>query len=155
MDVSRRGLLFGLGGIIAAGVAPALIKTPGLIMPIKPKLVSFSEANDINTWSDVDKYAVIIGTDHEGKLITERASVPRVGGVEFKSLYSYINSVIMPSGSENELSSVNYIIDKKENGMSVGMFLGKLRDIPAFAKSSPQGAMRSNERPLMISNFEL
>lgn len=31
--LSRRGLL---GGILALGVAPVIIRTPGLIMPIKP-----------------------------------------------------------------------------------------------------------------------
>lgn len=34
--MNRRGFL---GGLIAAAVAPAIIRTPGLIMPIKPSLV--------------------------------------------------------------------------------------------------------------------
>ncbi len=36
-DLSRRGFL---SGIIAACAAPAIIRTPGLIMPIKPALVA-------------------------------------------------------------------------------------------------------------------
>lgn len=34
-DLSRRGFL---GAILAAAVAPAIIRTPGLIMPVKPIL---------------------------------------------------------------------------------------------------------------------
>lgn len=34
--MNRRGFL---GGLLAAAVAPAIIRTPGLIMPIKPALV--------------------------------------------------------------------------------------------------------------------
>ena len=36
MTISRRGFL---GSIIAAACAPAIIRTPGLLMPIKPVLV--------------------------------------------------------------------------------------------------------------------
>lgn len=32
---SRRGFLKGLAGILAAGAAPAIITTPGLLMPVK------------------------------------------------------------------------------------------------------------------------
>ncbi len=35
LEISRRGLL----GMFAAGTAAAIIRTPGLLMPIKPKLV--------------------------------------------------------------------------------------------------------------------
>lgn len=41
MNVSRRGFL---SGIIAACAAPAIIRTAGLLMPIKPKLVDNREA---------------------------------------------------------------------------------------------------------------
>lgn len=37
MDLSRRGLLV---GILAAACAPVIIRTEGLIMPIKPSLVA-------------------------------------------------------------------------------------------------------------------
>lgn len=36
-SLSRRGFL---AGLIAAAVAPAIIRTPGLIMPIKPALTT-------------------------------------------------------------------------------------------------------------------
>lgn len=42
--ITRRSLLT---GIIAAAVAPAIIRTPGLLMPIKPKLVSFVQGPSI------------------------------------------------------------------------------------------------------------
>lgn len=35
INLSRRGLI----GMFAAGVGAAIIRTPGLIMPVKPKLV--------------------------------------------------------------------------------------------------------------------
>lgn len=34
-NLSRRGILGGLAGMLAVGIAPAIIRTPGLIMPIK------------------------------------------------------------------------------------------------------------------------
>lgn len=37
--MNRRGFL---GGIIAAAVAPAIIRTPGLIMPIKPLKAAYT-----------------------------------------------------------------------------------------------------------------
>lgn len=36
MNTSRRGFLRGMAGILAAGVAPAIITTPNLLMPVKP-----------------------------------------------------------------------------------------------------------------------
>lgn len=44
MNLSRRGFL---GSIIAAAVAPAIIRTPGLIMPIKPGLVMARHALEV------------------------------------------------------------------------------------------------------------
>jgi hypothetical protein len=44
MNLSRRSLI---GGIIAAAVAPAIIRTPGLIMPIKPALVPAPEPSPL------------------------------------------------------------------------------------------------------------
>lgn len=43
--MNRRGFL---AGIIAAAAAPAIIRTPGLIMPIKPALLEIGA--EINTW---------------------------------------------------------------------------------------------------------
>lgn len=39
VELTRRGFI---GGLIGAVVAPAIIKTPGLLMPIKPKLITNS-----------------------------------------------------------------------------------------------------------------
>jgi hypothetical protein len=36
--MNRRGFL---GGLLALGVAPAIIRTPGLLMPIRPERVPF------------------------------------------------------------------------------------------------------------------
>lgn len=44
MNLSRRGLL----GMLAAGAGAAIIRTPGLLMPIKPTLVG-----DVSTWAPV------------------------------------------------------------------------------------------------------
>lgn len=41
MNISRRGFL---SGILASGVAPVIIRTPGLIMPIKPLQPDFAVA---------------------------------------------------------------------------------------------------------------
>ncbi len=58
--IGRRGFL---AGIIAAAAAPALVMTPGLIMPIKPKLVA----------------APIVNIERGGLLLMER-TLRSVGG---------------------------------------------------------------------------
>lgn len=45
--MDRRGFLT---GILALAAAPAIIRTPGLIMPIKPRLQSVG--SNINTWGE-------------------------------------------------------------------------------------------------------
>lgn len=39
MTITRRGFLTGMAGIFAAGAAPAIITTPGLLMPVR-KLIT-------------------------------------------------------------------------------------------------------------------
>lgn len=43
----RRRFLRGLAGILAAGMAPAIITTPGLLMPVKPLPAEFQSL----TWT--------------------------------------------------------------------------------------------------------
>lgn len=47
-ELSRRGLL---AGMIAACAAPAIIRTPGLIMPVKPILPSVNISHEYNAYS--------------------------------------------------------------------------------------------------------
>ena len=46
MNLSRRGILLGLGGLLAT---PAIIRTPGLLMPIKPEAKIITKAEFIAT----------------------------------------------------------------------------------------------------------
>ena len=56
-NLGRRGFL----GALAAGIfAPAIIKTPGLLMPIKPSLVP---AKDVLIWSDTGVYPLTLRAD--------------------------------------------------------------------------------------------
>lgn len=55
---TRRRFLLGMGGILASGIAPAVITTPGLLMPVKtlwtpPRDFLFRISNDQGlTWMD-------------------------------------------------------------------------------------------------------
>lgn len=49
--MNRRGFLT---GIIAAAAAPVIIRTPGLIMPIKPRLIDVGSA--VNSWGQGTYY---------------------------------------------------------------------------------------------------
>lgn len=48
--ITRRGFL---GGIIAACAAPPIIRTPGLLMPVKPLVTAQSIGWEVSNWSTI------------------------------------------------------------------------------------------------------
>jgi hypothetical protein len=70
MNQTRRGLITGLGGILAVGVAPAIVRAASL-MPVNSRLVPgwfFTEmartgSQDESNWT-VDTYKVILSCKH-------------------------------------------------------------------------------------------
>lgn len=50
VGMDRRGFLTGMAGILAAGAAPAIITTPGLLMPIR-KIIVPSQVMALGAWS--------------------------------------------------------------------------------------------------------
>ena len=73
--IHRRGLLAGLGALLAA---PAIIRTPGLLMPVRPVVVSLDEllnADDLNKiWNDWYSQ-VLANLSREQHEVTERSRV--------------------------------------------------------------------------------
>lgn len=49
MIVTRRGFLKGMAGILAAAAAPAIITTPGLLMPVR-KIIVPPGAREVQEW---------------------------------------------------------------------------------------------------------
>lgn len=62
MNLSRRGFL---GGIIATATAPAIIRTAGLIMPIKPVPVFAGVSKDLWGWREVHAGVSLTGINRD------------------------------------------------------------------------------------------
>lgn len=81
MNLGRRGFL----GALAAGIcAPAIIRTPGLLMPIKPNLVQMPDGVVLTALPHPERLTVrsdgactftIHGTDHNGAAVTEKITI--------------------------------------------------------------------------------
>lgn len=52
--MQRRGFLKGMAGILAVGMAPSIITTPGLLMPVRqiivPPIMTINASNDLVAW---------------------------------------------------------------------------------------------------------
>lgn len=75
--MNRRGFLTSL---LAAAVAPAIIRTPGLLMPIKPKLVQYDLSNiyriTIDLASIKDRHIMLRADAYAGRPIVTMRGVP-------------------------------------------------------------------------------
>lgn len=90
MNPTRRGFL---AAIIAATAAPAIIKTAGLIMPIKPKLVDDPRAVLVTSVNEFNERAAMYvrGLDGYGKQVCEVISMAdgnyyAGGRIKFKAI---------------------------------------------------------------------
>lgn len=84
IEVSRRGLL----GMFAAGAAAAIVRTPGLLMPVKPALIRltiddwarFYENRTIRYWLDVqairDRNASLAASTYAGGPVVSFRGIP-------------------------------------------------------------------------------
>lgn len=110
--MNRRGFLQGMAGILAAGTMPAIITTPGLLMPVRSVwtpppfqiehswvAASATNADPLGQWS-------YIGV----KCTT--------GGSQYGQAYTY-SGVTAPCADEIELIKKQFLSDLRAAGVSV------------------------------------
>lgn len=93
--MNRRGFLT---GIIAACAAPAIIRTPGLIMPIKPiKPIDLTTVGISHlSWVAIHR-RMFEHIDPELMLVTEPRNLPAARGQYVKFQYSFSYEVVPQS----------------------------------------------------------
>lgn len=84
MELSRRGFL---AGMIASASAAAIIRTHGILMPIKPSLVPLSASVISDLMLEIDGVRYGVPTDQGGYLFTEMSkALSRANGVPARFL---------------------------------------------------------------------
>lgn len=141
-NLSRRGFL---SGIIAACAAPAIVRA-GIVMPIKPALVT--NPREVTVGYDAATMAgdfvefVFSGVDAYGNPITETIRAPmlkggRVGTIQAKQEMREITSVSMQNvsavpahiGAQNFGDVVHHILKREVNDGSRAYYPGRFRRI--------------------------
>ena len=77
VNQGRRGFLRGMAGILAAAAAPAIITTPGLLMPVKALPLEFAWAMDEGMWTQSGSGVLTMNLQIFLREIAEKVGVPK------------------------------------------------------------------------------